>query len=78
MQVHPTLGIDLPLKILIWQTNLSVFVAYDEPAWLVRRHGSLNGGDELSTMTTLLKTLSNIATGRHPGKKPEGLEAPGR
>jgi uncharacterized protein (DUF302 family) len=36
----PTLAIDLPLKVLVWQDETGATnVAYNEPAWLLRRHG---------------------------------------
>lgn len=39
MAESQTIGIDLPLKILIWQDAAGqTFVAYNDPAWLVSRH----------------------------------------
>jgi uncharacterized protein (DUF302 family) len=36
----PTVGIDLPLKLLIWETADGVTtVGYNSPAWMVARHG---------------------------------------
>ena len=40
MAASQTIGIDLPLKMLVWQDGAGqTFVAYNDPAWLVRRHG---------------------------------------
>jgi len=40
MQVAQTIGIDLPLKALVWQdADGSTWVSYNDPAWLARRHG---------------------------------------
>lgn len=40
MQAAQTLGIDLPLKALVWQDAAgATFVAFNDPAWLAARHG---------------------------------------
>src|ERR1700742_1540338 len=40
MQAEQTIGIDLPLKILVWQDAAGqTFLSYNEPAWLAQRHG---------------------------------------
>jgi len=40
MQMSETIGIDLPLKMLIRQeANGQTILAYDDPAWLASRHG---------------------------------------
>ena len=37
MQVAQTIGIDLPLKALVWQDeNGKTWLAYNDPAWLAR------------------------------------------
>ena len=39
MQLAQTIGIDLPLKALIWQDEAgTTFLSYDDPAYLARRH----------------------------------------
>ena len=39
MAASQTIGIDLPLKMLVWRDAAEqTFVAYNDPAWLVRRH----------------------------------------
>ncbi|PSQ99506.1 MAG: hypothetical protein BRD48_03845 [Bacteroidetes bacterium QS_9_68_14] len=39
MRKAPTMGIDLPQKMLVWEGNEgNAFVAYNEPAYLARRH----------------------------------------
>ena len=41
MQTHPTIGIDLPLKALVWQDAAGkTWLSYNEPAWLAQRHGA--------------------------------------
>src|SRR5215510_3130796 len=40
MQAVQTIGIDLPLKALIWQDASGVtWLSYNDPAWLAQRHG---------------------------------------
>ena len=39
MQDHQTIGIDLPLKALVWQDEQGkTWVSYNEPTWLAERH----------------------------------------
>ena len=48
MQAAQTIGIDLPLKALVWRdASGATFVGYDDPRWLARRHG-LEAGHEAS------------------------------
>jgi uncharacterized protein (DUF302 family) len=47
MQSVQTIGIDLPLKALVWQDTSGVtWLSYNDPAWLAQRHGL---ADEIST-----------------------------
>ena len=40
MQSVQTIGIDLPLKALVWQDEAgSTFLSYNDPAYITRRHG---------------------------------------
>jgi uncharacterized protein (DUF302 family) len=40
MQAAQTLGIDLPLKALVWEDAAQVtWLSYNEPQWLAARHG---------------------------------------
>ena len=40
MQARQSAGIDLPLKILVWQDeDGAVWLSYNQPAWIARRHG---------------------------------------
>src|SRR4029450_12973509 len=40
MQAEQTIGIDLPLKALVWEdASGGVWIAYNDPAWLAVRHG---------------------------------------
>ncbi|WP_372827019.1 DUF302 domain-containing protein [Polaromonas sp.] len=40
MQCAPTVGIDLPMKALVWTDAAGqVWLGYNDPVWLVHRHG---------------------------------------
>jgi uncharacterized protein (DUF302 family) len=40
MQSNQTMGIDLLLKVLVWQDEAGVtWLSYNDPDWLARRHG---------------------------------------
>jgi uncharacterized protein (DUF302 family) len=39
MEAAQTIGIDLPLKVLVWQDIAgNTWVSYNDPAWVARRH----------------------------------------
>lgn len=62
MQCSPTLAIDLPQKVLIWQTETGVSLAYNDPTYLAQRHNLGDCGAEvLETVTGALDGLTNQA-----------------
>jgi uncharacterized protein (DUF302 family) len=62
MQARQSIGIDLPLKMLGWQDAAGkVWLAYNDPAWLARRHG-LEGEAE-AAVAGLAKALAMLAAG---------------
>ena len=60
IQALQTIGIDLPLKALVWQgeTDASWF-AYNDPEWLAHRHGADARLDR--TLHTMVDTLAAVA-----------------
>src|SRR5476649_2119038 len=64
MQAVQTIGIDLPLKVLIWEDEAGrTWLAYDDPTWLAERHGALAGQDRvLSGMSDGLAAMAKEAT----------------
>jgi uncharacterized protein (DUF302 family) len=64
MRATPTIGIDLPLKILVWQDETGkTWLAYNDPTWLVERHHAGGGTREiLSAMTAALTAVARRAT----------------
>jgi uncharacterized protein (DUF302 family) len=64
MQQDQTIGIDLPLKALVWQDPAGqTFLSYNEPRWLAQRHG-LDAGLQgpIDAMTAGLAALARQAT----------------
>src|SRR5262249_61475544 len=62
MQPVQTVGIDLPLKALVWQnTSGKTWLSYKEPNWIARRHGIHNAQAVLNKMADVLRTISRQA-----------------
>lgn len=66
MQLGQTIGIDLPLKALVWGDDAGkTWLSYNDPAWLVRRHAL---GPEATAATqalsAVLSAVARQATGR--------------
>ena len=62
MQAAQTVGIDLPLKALIWQDGEGkVWLGYNRPDWIVGRHGV--AGLPTTAMDAVLATVSAAAAG---------------
>jgi len=59
-----TIGIDLPLKALVWQdASGKVWLSYNDPASLAKRHGAGAGTEPIiRAMTGLLGELARKAT----------------
>ena len=59
MQATPSIAIDLPLKILVWQDDGGkVWISYNSPAYLQQRHGLPK---ELLQNIALVETLASKA-----------------
>ena len=52
MQAAQSIGIDLPLKALVWQDETGItWLGYNDPVWLAHRHGGLPSmGQSLEAM----------------------------
>jgi uncharacterized protein (DUF302 family) len=65
MQLDQTIGIDLPLKALVWQdASGKTWLSYNDPSWMAKRHEL---GSEVEAtdkaLTTALKAVASAATG---------------
>jgi uncharacterized protein (DUF302 family) len=65
MQLGQTIGIDLPLKVLVWEDDAGkTWLSYNDPAWIAARHGlAQSGAGVASAMALQLEALANQATG---------------
>jgi uncharacterized protein (DUF302 family) len=64
MQDRQSVGIDLPLKALVWEdADGSAWLAYNDPAWIAGRH-SLGTGSvpAVEAMTKLLSAIAQEVT----------------
>jgi uncharacterized protein (DUF302 family) len=64
MELVQTIGIDLPLKALVWQDASGItWLSYNDPSWLAKRHG-LDPGVRAtaSVMTAALEQMARSAT----------------
>ena len=63
MQSNQTIGIDLPLKVLIWEDDKGkVTLGYNDPAWLAKRHGIADRDKVFAKMAGALGKFSDSAT----------------
>jgi uncharacterized protein (DUF302 family) len=63
MQAGQTAGLDLPQKMLVYEdVNGDVFVAYNDPSYLAKRHGIEDRDEQLNTISNALQNLANAAT----------------
>ena len=62
MQRTQTIGIDLPLKVLIWEDDKGIVtLGYNDPAWLAKRHGIADQDKAFTKMAGALGTFSDAA-----------------
>jgi uncharacterized protein (DUF302 family) len=62
MQANQTIGIDLPLKALVWQDAAGkTWVSYNEPAWLVKRHDIVGSEPTIAVMERAVAAIANKA-----------------
>jgi len=63
MQSVQTTGIDLPLKMLVWEDAAGkTWVSYDEPRWIAQRHGATGVDEVVAKLSAVLKAISSKAT----------------
>jgi uncharacterized protein (DUF302 family) len=64
MQSVQTVGIDLPLKALVWEdTAGKTWISYNEPSWIAQRHSVANEEPVVSKMAAALSAMSKAAAG---------------
>jgi uncharacterized protein (DUF302 family) len=65
MQADQTIGIDLPLKALVWEdASGTTWISYNDPAWLAQRHALADDTSRtVDAMASTLRTLADAAAG---------------
>jgi uncharacterized protein (DUF302 family) len=67
MQAVQTIGIDLPLKVLVWQDAAGLtWLSYNDPHWLAKRHGI--DGAAATAVNGLAGALSALARALPDGR----------
>jgi uncharacterized protein (DUF302 family) len=62
MQSVQTVGIDLPLKAVVWEdTAGKTWLSYNEPGWIAQRHGIANAEPVVSKIAAALSAVSRKA-----------------
>ena len=62
MQSAQTVGIDLPLKALVWEdASGKTWLSYNEPGWIAQRHSVANAEQVVSKMAAALSAMSRKA-----------------
>jgi uncharacterized protein (DUF302 family) len=62
MQSVQTVGIDLPLKVLVWQdASGETWLSYNEPRWIAQRHGVADAEQVVSNLAAALRAISTKA-----------------
>ena len=65
MQANQTIGIDLPLRALVWQDDSGkTWVSYNDPVWLAQRHGLPSEAEQVAAkLRQGLESIVKIAAG---------------
>jgi uncharacterized protein (DUF302 family) len=63
MQSAQTVGIDLPLKALVWEdAGGKTWLSYNEPGWIAHRHSVASAEPIVSKMAAGLSAISKAVT----------------
>jgi uncharacterized protein (DUF302 family) len=64
MQSVQTVGIDLPLKALVWEdASRTTWLSYNQPSWIAQRHRIQNAEPVVNKMMAALRAVSRKVTG---------------
>jgi uncharacterized protein (DUF302 family) len=66
MQSIQTVGIDLPLKVLVWEdASDATWLSYNDPSWLAKHHGLPHETDAVvSALAAALGAIVKMAAGQ--------------
>ena len=64
MQLDQTIGIDLPLKALVWQdASGKTWLSYNDPNWLAKRYKlGQQAETTINALAAALRTIASVAT----------------
>jgi uncharacterized protein (DUF302 family) len=66
MQSVQTAGIDLPLKMLVWQDSANkTWISFNGPSWIAQRHSVAGAESTIDKMANLLSATAREAAGGH-------------
>jgi len=65
MQIDQTMGIDLPLKAVVWQDAAgATWLSYNDPDWLTKRYGlGKEAEPAINALSGALRAIAKAATG---------------
>ena len=64
MQAVQTIGIDLPLKALVWKDAAGrTWLSYNEPNWIAQRHSVANAEQVVNNLAAVLNAIVRTASG---------------
>jgi uncharacterized protein (DUF302 family) len=64
MRCAPRAGIDLPQKLLVWEEDGAVFVAYNNPQYLIQRHSIVGCEEVLARVAENLDHIARTVAGK--------------
>jgi uncharacterized protein (DUF302 family) len=65
MQSAQTVGLDLPLKALVWEDGAGkTWISSNEPGWIALRHGVADAQPVVAKLAELLSAITSKAGGR--------------
>lgn len=67
MQNAQTAGIDLPVRVVVWQDESGkVWLSYNDPKWMARRHGIAEDAQMIAAIDAGMKLVCGYATRESP------------
>ncbi|ELZ13152.1 hypothetical protein C477_21870 [Haloterrigena salina JCM 13891] len=63
MRASRSVAIDLPQKLLVWEADGQVYVTYNDPQYLARRHDLEGVDDQLTAVADALADLASAVAG---------------
>src|SRR3954454_19795290 len=77
MESMQTVGIDLPLKALVWEDAAGeTWLSYNEPSWIAQRHNVANAEPVVSKMAAGLSAISRAVTNSWCNSSPDSKHEP--